>query len=333
MAASSADRPYAPAADSLNEEVCPALSGRPSCDGETVLELNACALQNRSVELPADVPPAQAPADEDASGGHSDDEEGCSDRESCCSGSGDGLGSGGRYRLMEGVLEGEHDYNVHVFQDSVNVFRGAWDEEGVYFYQAYNDEIAAWAVKHQQFGGPKFNPTRMTWIKPSFAWVLYRSGYASKHNQTRILKVKLPHIAVAGLLSKCQCKHGGGGSKGRVQWDPARDLMAADDRGREPRKQLRGRAIQIGIKGSLSEHYVRCAISIQDVTELAHRVAAAHRSANPKVAMAELLPELPGERPYMPRCVDSVIARLRMLQPGDSTSKPTREKQGKHRRR
>ena len=49
-----------------------------------------------------------------------------------------------------------------------------------------------------RFGGPDFNPTRMTWIKPSFAWVLYRSGYGRKHNQTRILKVKLAHEAVAG---------------------------------------------------------------------------------------------------------------------------------------
>ena len=84
----------------------------------------------------------------------------------------------------------EHDHAV-LAGDGVQVFRGQWDDEGVYFYQAYNDEIAEWAVQHQQFGGPQFNPTRMTWIKPSFAWVLYRSGYARKHNQTRILRVKL----------------------------------------------------------------------------------------------------------------------------------------------
>ena len=74
---------------------------------------------------------------------------------------------------------------------NVQVFNGEWDEEGVYVYQAYNDEIADWALSNQRFGGPSFNPKRMTWIKPSFAWVLYRSGYASKHNQTRIIKIKL----------------------------------------------------------------------------------------------------------------------------------------------
>ena len=55
-------------------------------------------------------------------------------------------------------------------------FNGEWDEEGVSFYQAFNDKIADWAVENQRFGGPHFNPTRMTWIKPSFAWVLYRAG-------------------------------------------------------------------------------------------------------------------------------------------------------------
>lgn len=93
-------------------------------------------------------------------------------------------------------------------------FTAEWDEEGVFFYQAFNDEIADYAIENQRFGGPKFNPERMTWIKPSFAWVLYRSGYASKHKQNRILKVKLPHEAVAALLSKCKCREGGGGSKG-----------------------------------------------------------------------------------------------------------------------
>jgi hypothetical protein len=35
----------------------------------------------------------------------------------------------------------------------MQVFKGEFDEEGVYFYQAYNNEIADWAVEHQRFGG------------------------------------------------------------------------------------------------------------------------------------------------------------------------------------
>ena len=73
----------------------------------------------------------------------------------------------------------------------VQVFNAEWDEEGVFVYQAFKDSIADWALENQRFGGPEFNPRRMTWIKPSFAWVLYRSEYARKDNQTRILKIKL----------------------------------------------------------------------------------------------------------------------------------------------
>lgn len=70
---------------------------------------------------------------------------------------------------------------------NVQKFEGEYDDEGVYVYQAYCDGIADYATENQKFGGPLFNDKRMTWIKPSFAWVLYRSGYAQKHNQQRIL--------------------------------------------------------------------------------------------------------------------------------------------------
>ena len=53
----------------------------------------------------------------------------------------------------------------------------------------------------QAFGGPDFKPDRMTWIKPSFAWMLYRAGYGSKHGQENILKVSniLPSTAIIHL--------------------------------------------------------------------------------------------------------------------------------------
>ena len=59
-------------------------------------------------------------------------------------------------------------------QHEIQMINAAWDEEGVYFYQAYNSDIADYALEHQKFGGPSWGPSRMTWIKPSFAWVLYR---------------------------------------------------------------------------------------------------------------------------------------------------------------
>jgi len=193
-------------------------------------------------------------------------------------------------------------------ETDVQVIEAEYDDGGVYFYQAYNDEIAEWAVENQILGGPPYNPQRMTWIKPSFAWVLYRSGYARKHNQTRILKIKLSHQSVSELLSECNCGKGGGGSYGRVQWDPARDLLSSHDK--EPRKMLRKRAIQIGLKGHLNQLYVSRIISVEDVTDLAHKVEEAHLSKDCEKMMENLICELPSERSYAPACSDEVLENL-----------------------
>eukprot|EP00092_Neocalanus_flemingeri_P057383 GFUD01068194.1.p1 GENE.GFUD01068194.1~~GFUD01068194.1.p1 ORF type:complete len:207 (-),score=54.33 GFUD01068194.1:407-1027(-) len=202
-------------------------------------------------------------------------------------------------------------------QAGLNVFHGEWDEDGVYFYQAYCDSIASWALEHQALGGPHFKPTRMTWIKPSLAWMLYRSGYGQKHGQTTVLKVKLPHSAVATLLSGSSCKQGGGGGWGRVQWDPARDLFMSEKAGQKrlPRKKTQ-RGIQMGLKGHLSELYVASIISIEDVTPLALMVKEAHSQKTEEEvrrAVAELIPLLPEEREYLPHCEESKLAELGMM--------------------
>ena len=95
--------------------------------------------------------------------------------------------------------------HIKTIMENVHVIEAEYDEEGVYFYQAFNDDIADQALENQILGGPLYKPERMTWIKPSFAWMLYRSGYASKHNQNRILKIK----SVAGkqsFLKLMMCK-------------------------------------------------------------------------------------------------------------------------------
>lgn len=195
-------------------------------------------------------------------------------------------------------------------------FVAEWDEEGVFFYQAFNEEIADWALQHQRFGGPQFKPTRMTWIKPSFAWMLYRAGYGDKdQNQARVLKVKLSHGAVAEILGRCTEGHGKGGGEGRVQWDPSRSLSRASQiQPLEPAKVEGERAIQIGLKGALSEYYVDQALAIADVTALAHRVREAH--ALPQEACEDVIArmlaagDLPEERHYGPRCPGEIFARL-----------------------
>lgn len=52
--------------------------------------------------------------------------------------------------------------------------RALYDEETITVYQAYSAEIAEPAVKEQSLtASPKFSGTRMTWIKPSWCWMMF----------------------------------------------------------------------------------------------------------------------------------------------------------------
>ena len=219
-------------------------------------------------------------------------------------------------KMSQKVMDQSNDFTTYT-KDPDRTFRAEWDEEGIFFYQAYNDSIANWSLKHQQLGGPQFKPFRMTWIKPSFAWMLYRAGFGSKdRNQTRILKIKLSHETVSDLLSQCKLStHAGGGGNGRIQWDPERDIMSGN--GKEPNRVPNTRAIQIGLKGHLSELYVNNILSIEDVSAISEKIGKAHEQmsmasseklqANP---MEELSDQLPIERPYVPACSKEVMHQL-----------------------
>ncbi|WP_390624194.1 DUF4291 family protein [Fodinicola feengrottensis] len=57
--------------------------------------------------------------------------------------------------------------------------RAAYDDDTIIVYQAYASAIAEPAVTAQAFV-PPFKIERMTWIKPSFLWMMYRCGWATK---------------------------------------------------------------------------------------------------------------------------------------------------------
>lgn len=51
--------------------------------------------------------------------------------------------------------------------------RAKYDNETITVYQAYSAAIAIPAVKDQKLNAsPAFKPDRMTWIKPSWAWMM-----------------------------------------------------------------------------------------------------------------------------------------------------------------
>ena len=77
--------------------------------------------------------------------------------------------------------------------------RAFYTEETIRVYQAYNEAIADEAVKKGTFG-TYFKMDRMTWIKPSFLWMMYRCGWGTKENQERVLAIDIRRDAFDYLV-------------------------------------------------------------------------------------------------------------------------------------
>jgi len=172
-----------------------------------------------------------------------------------------------------------------------------FDLEGIFVYQAFKPEIAEEALRLGTFG-KGFNLERMTWIKPSFGWMLYRSGYGTKHRQERILKIKLSHAGFQAILfqgvptvfdrnlfaTELDWQKALNQGDVRYQWDPDRNLRL---------HKLERRAIQLGIRGKTVQNYVhQWIIGIEDVTALAQQI---HNAITHQMSELPLVPE---ERVY-----------------------------------
>ena len=174
----------------------------------------------------------------------------------------------------------------------------AYDDEGIFVYQAYRPSIVKAALENGTLGGGGFKMERMTWIKPSFGWMLYRAGYAMKDEQQGILKIKLSHDGFLQALewavestwnpsvheTEADWKQAVKQSPVRVQWDPDRNLAIG---------KLERRAIQIGLRGKAVYAYVNdWIIGLEDVTELAHAIkhAVDNRREHPSVPEERVYP-------------------------------------------
>lgn len=140
----------------------------------------------------------------------------------------------------------------------------------------------------------------MTWIKPSFLWMMYRCGWAAKEGQETVLAVEITREGFDWALANAELSHYERGvhpdratwkrnlrhAPARVQWDPERDLHL---------NRLPYRSLQLGLAGEASRRYAdEWTVAIRDVTPLArtiHELARAGRSD-------EATRLLPDERPY-----------------------------------
>ncbi|RSS62722.1 DUF4291 domain-containing protein [Streptomyces sp. WAC06614] len=177
--------------------------------------------------------------------------------------------------------------------------RAAHTATTVTVYQAYRPELGLPAARDGRFPAA-WKRERMTWIKPSFLWMMYRCGWATKADQETVLAVEITRegfdhaLAHACLSHHVPSRHGDFAawqtalrrSPARVQWDPERDLHL------DP---LPYRSLQLGLSGSASRAYADAwTVSIRDVTPLAREIHALVRAGQDEAARALL----PRETPY-----------------------------------
>ena len=181
--------------------------------------------------------------------------------------------------------------------------RAVYDDTTIRVYQAYSDSIADSALTKGTFVSPPFKMGRMTWIKPSFLWMMYRSGWGLKDvEQARILGIDISREGFEWALAhSCLSHHDQSMTREewqhvkdnvpvRIQWDPERDLEL------QPQSH---RAIQIGLGKQAVNLYIQKWVQrITDVTPLAHRIHALVMQG--ELESARTL--LPAERPYSNRC-------------------------------
>jgi hypothetical protein len=177
--------------------------------------------------------------------------------------------------------------------------RAKFNGQTVRVYQAYGDDIADAALAHGTFVSPPFKMERMTWIKPSFLWMMYRAGWGFKDDgQRRLLAVDISREGFEWAL-----RHGSltrpiasmprsdwlslkRKLPVRIQWDPERDLYL---------QPLPYRTIQIGLSSEAIFLYVSKWIqNITDITDFAHTIY----NLVARGELDEATSKLPVEHPY-----------------------------------
>ncbi len=172
-----------------------------------------------------------------------------------------------------------------------------YDKDTIVVYQAYRPEIGLHAAKHQSFGGP-FSYNRMSWIKPNFLWMMYRSGWGTKEGQEITLAITLRRTFFDELLESAiasgftasnfenidDWKRALPKSEVRLQRDPDHDPSGSP---------VTGRAIQLGLRGETLHRFGNDeALRIEDISEF----VATQRN---QIETPESL-IIPDERPYLP---------------------------------
>jgi hypothetical protein len=180
-----------------------------------------------------------------------------------------------------------------------------FDDETIIVYQAYRPSIGLFAIANGVFG-EGFSYSRMSWVKPNFLWMMYRSGWGTKEGQEITLGLRLRRDFFDSLLASAvpsswdrdlfdtegEWSKAVARSEVRLQWDPDHHPSGA---------KLERRAIQLGLRGDVLEAFGRRElIQVIDMTDF----VAEQRATLSSGGVSGLL--TPRERVYKP--IDSETA-------------------------
>ena len=178
--------------------------------------------------------------------------------------------------------------------------RALADARTVTVYQAYGHAIADAALAAGRFVAP-FSFERMTWVKPSFLWMMERCGWATKTNQERVLALRLHRRHFDALVAMAVPTHFDrqwdpsheawqarlGSAPALVQWDPERNARGA---------KLAHRTIQLGIGNTLVKAFAtEWLAGLDDVTPLVTKLRGLRREGE----WDQVKRLLPVERAYV----------------------------------
>jgi Domain of unknown function (DUF4291) len=150
-----------------------------------------------------------------------------------------------------------------------------YDQTSIIVYQAYRPAIGNFAVQNHYFGGD-FSLNRMSWIKPNFLWMMFRSGWGTKADQEMILAIRLQRQMFDRLLAmavhssfipelytdQSAWKKAIQNSSVRLQWDPDHDPAGT---------KLERRAIQLGLRDQILAQYAQdWILEIIDISDFVH---------------------------------------------------------------
>ena len=160
-----------------------------------------------------------------------------------------------------------------------------YDDDTIVVYQAYRPAIGEFAIKHGYLSGPHFSLERMSWIKPNFMWMMYRSGWGTKEGQEVTLGLRVRRSFFDALMATAvpsaydpdryasseEWQVAVAHSDVRRQWDPDHSPTG---------EKLARRAIQLGLRGQSLRAFAKA--ELLEVIDMSPFVASQRTHAQDK---------------------------------------------------